>query len=376
MPETYIEPMTNRQECFQCHKTVTGKKKLSKCSGCHAITYCGVECQREDFPRHKWNCLPVMVTEIPGKGRGLVAARDIKMGEQIFTDKAHIKLYSFSQDRNEDIKSIQEQLNKLPSEARRQFHMLPVRDVGQTGDGDILSYTRFMHNARVCLARDESELHFHYLSLNMALINHSCAPNVAAGPLEPYEEIKNEVRAIRDISRGDEVTVSYTTNRYLYSINLQRRREKLKALFLFDCNCPVCSGMTADQWAIMRKIWDLVEFEQKLVGVQKKSMDWQREARLIEEIIELTDEVYIGDVVNTKKDALTESAILAHLGRDEALLGKALDSLYKLREDTKLEHVSLFYETFKENLSMWSAQFKSKKPASKDEIESIYKNRK
>ena len=112
------------------------------------------------------------------------------------------------------------------------------------------------------------------------------------------------------------------------------------------------------------------------MGVQKKSMDWQREARLIEEIIELTDEVYIGDVVNTKKDALTESAILAHLGRDEALLGKALDSLYKLREDTKLEHVSLFYETFKENLSMWSAQFKSKKPASKDEIESIYKNRK
>ena len=45
MPETYIEPMTNRQECYKCHKTVTGKKKLSKCGKCHAITYCGVECQ-------------------------------------------------------------------------------------------------------------------------------------------------------------------------------------------------------------------------------------------------------------------------------------------------------------------------------------------
>ena len=94
MPESYIEPLTDRQQCFTCHKTVTGKKKLSKCAGCHAITYCSVECQREDRARHKWNCVPVMVTEIPGKGRGIVAARDIQMGELIFNDKPAIKLPS------------------------------------------------------------------------------------------------------------------------------------------------------------------------------------------------------------------------------------------------------------------------------------------
>ena len=94
MPETHIEPMTNRQECFKCHKTMTGKKKFPKCAGCHAITYCGQECAREDFARHKWNCVPVMVTEIPGKGRGLVAAKDIKIGELIFTDKPLIKFFT------------------------------------------------------------------------------------------------------------------------------------------------------------------------------------------------------------------------------------------------------------------------------------------
>ena len=94
MPELFIEPLTNRQECFQCHKTVTGKKKLSKCAGCHAVTYCSVECQREDRTRHKWNCVPVMVTDIPGKGRGLVAAREIKIGELIFVDKPVITVDS------------------------------------------------------------------------------------------------------------------------------------------------------------------------------------------------------------------------------------------------------------------------------------------
>ena len=92
MPEFYLEPLTDRQQCFKCHTTVTGKKKLSKCSGCHAIAYCSRECQVADRPRHAWSCVPVMVTEIPGKGRGLVAARYIKMGEQIFVDKPVIKI--------------------------------------------------------------------------------------------------------------------------------------------------------------------------------------------------------------------------------------------------------------------------------------------
>ena len=372
MPETYIEPMTNRQECFQCHKTVTGKKKLSKCAGCHAITYCGVECQREDFPRHKWNCLPVMVTNIPGKGRGLVAARDIKMGEQIFTDKAHIQLFSSGQDIDEDAKSIVEQLNKLPSEARRQFHELPVLDSSEARrryhklpgvDSEI--YQKFMHNAALRLAKNESETDRRYLSLNIFLMNHSCAPNVAAGPLQPHDDIKDEVRAIKDISRGDEVTMCYMNNRFNSGFNRQQRREKLKASFGFDCRCSVCSGDTADQEDILKKYKDLYNSTQDphLLAVLEVN----------EELAELTDKIYIGNVVEIKRGALVDLAVFAHLGRDEARLGKAMDGLYKLGEDTKLEYLRCNYERFKRELSKWNAPFKSGIPASKDEIESFYK---
>ena len=315
-----------------------------------------------------------MVTEILGKGRGLVAARDIKMGEQILTDEAHIKVYSLGQDTDEDIKSIKEQLNKLPSEARRQFHNLPVVDSGITGD--LLIYTKFDKNSGLRRARDESELDCHYLSLNLVLINHSCAPNAAAGRLQPHNEIKDEVRAIKDISRGDEVTMCYMNRPFIFGLNRQQRRDQLKSSFGFVCSCSVCSGKTADQEDVLKKFSALCSSAKNrslLAVFQNKSMDWQRDARDMEEIVELTNEVYIGNVVDIKMGTLVDAAIVAHLGRDEARLEKALECFHKLGEDTKLEYVNFNYEMFKQDLSRWTAQFKSKKPASKNEVESFYK---
>ena len=137
MPENFIQPVTDRQRCYMCHTTVTGKKKLSKCSKCHAITYCGKKCQKKDWPRHISNCIPVMVTEYEGKGRGLVAARDIKMGEFIFLDKPAIKMPmcpSFNIDSNnrhifnklagEDLPLLMRQVDNLSSEAKLLFYKL------------------------------------------------------------------------------------------------------------------------------------------------------------------------------------------------------------------------------------------------------------
>ena len=257
MPETYIEPLTNRQECFNCHTTVTGKKKLSKCAKCEAITYCGRQCQLEDWPRHKWNCVPVMVTEIPGKGRGLVAAKDIKMGELLFTDKAVIKMNP-----EDTFESLLEQVNKLPSEARALFHKLKVhddREICALG-GDIWKINfQFFDNCKVRLAQGEEESDYYYLSLNTNLINHSCAPNVMAARLQPDNEFKEEVRAIKDISKGDEITVCELNNHFiLYSgFNSQKRREKIKNEFGFDCLCCVCSGDLPDQEDVMMELLDL-----------------------------------------------------------------------------------------------------------------------
>ena len=378
MPETYIEPLTNRQECFTCHKTVTGKKKLSKCAKCEAITYCGRECQLEDWPRHKWNCVPVMVSEIPGKGRGLVAAKDIKMGELLFTDKALIKINPEDADA---IGSIVEQLNKLPSEARAQFHKLTVHDdretsafTGPNKDTLTIQY-QFLDNCRKRHVQGEEESYYYCCwYLNSTLINHSCAPNAIAARLQPDNDFKEEVRAIKDISKGEEITVCKLQNDViLYSgFNRQKRREKIKEDFGFDCLCCVCSGNLPDQEDILMELRDLsISLAINSDHHQKKLKDWQREANMMDQVVELTKKLYIGDFLYMKLTTLIHLAKFAHLSRDETLLEKAFDGLNKLEEDSKMESFSLKYEKLKQDLSRWTSQFKSRKLASKDEIDSL-----
>ena len=83
-----LEKLSDLTICSQCGQI--GSKELLKCSQCHSIAYCGQECQREDWGRHKDNCIPVMITE---QGRGLVASRDINIGQVILNEKWAVLVY-------------------------------------------------------------------------------------------------------------------------------------------------------------------------------------------------------------------------------------------------------------------------------------------
>ena len=61
---------------------------------------------------------------------------------------------------------------------------------------------------------------------------------------ETVEEV--ELRAVRDISKGEEITIFYLQK--LASISLhQMRQNYLKNQFGFDCKCSVCCGDVDDQ---------------------------------------------------------------------------------------------------------------------------------
>ncbi|KAG8322786.1 hypothetical protein J6590_015777 [Homalodisca vitripennis] len=57
-----------------------------RCGGCHMVSYCGKEHQKQDWIRHKLLCKPFKVSEDKILGRHLVATRDIKAGEVVLRE--------------------------------------------------------------------------------------------------------------------------------------------------------------------------------------------------------------------------------------------------------------------------------------------------
>ena len=360
MPEFYIEPLTDRKVCFKCNKT--RKKKFLKCGRCQSITYCSVECQREDWTRHKWNCLPVMVTEIPEKGRGLVASRDIKMGELIFKEKPSIKL-PWNPTGPAFMTLLKDQVENLPMEAKSQFFKLKPRTYDDArGDSNMSSvyehvasntsqidykvFQLFVGNSGIgneehlfTDSPDPVPRKMCFLHLNLALVNHSCAPNAAIGCLK-LEEEENclELRAIKDISKGEEVNTCYFSDVKKYGSIQRKRKTGMKKELQFDCKCSVCLGKVPCQEKILKK---LIELYNKLDPTP--SSDWKRDASIQDKIAGFTLQLYMG-TPEEKYKALLRLAVSANFAGDQGLLRKALDNLEQLAEDTKLDVVQRLYD--------------------------------
>ena len=378
MPEFYVEPMKDRQSCSVCQKTVTGKKCLLTCFNCHAITYCGVECQRADWARHEWNCVPVMITKFPGKGRGLVAANDIEKGELIFKEKPSVKLALIKEKGNyvvepEFMTSLKQQIKSLPTEAKKQYYKLPISYDANT----------FYHGSRsdkdLELFKSNSKIHNYtvgkriervsVLHLNMALVNHSCAPNALCIDPNPTKEVKAEdlsveLRALKNIRKGEEITLCYYPDAKDFGSIPRKRKVAINKYLEFDCKCPVCLGDVPVQEKILKK---LIELHSKL---NPTGSDFKREAGLRSRIVDLTMELNIGHTME-KTVALDSLLGFAHLARDKDLVRKAKGIAKQLTEESKLVAFQSDFEEFEKILAKWSEEFNSNNAPKKREIDFI-----
>ena len=383
MPETYIEPMTDRQVCFVCRKTVTGKKKLRKCTHCHAITYCGVECQTEDWVRHSWNCLPVMVTEVEGKGRGLVAARDIKAGELIIKEGPMIKLAALPSGSAPDpdyLHSLMKQIEDFPEEAKKQFYKLktlPELEKLLVGLGSLSlgagrkEWMIFKSNGHITDIIGTDAM----LYLNTALVNHSCAPNAFSGPVKPGADVDQsqeilETRAIKDIPKGEEVTITYFRDLMGLGSSSQERKMNIERKHCFDCKCDVCSGKVDGQDDILKELLELRK-DFRPNHNHKRAYDWRREVRAADKMVDLAMQLYIGGLC-VKLDSLEVLVRAAQMAREKELQKKAMDMLKKVAEDTSLEWVRLRYEEIERDVAQWSAKMKANKLPEENEIKAFF----
>jgi len=335
MPEDFIQPVTDRQQCYTCHTTVTGKKKLSKCSKCHAITYCGKKCQKADWPRHITNCIPVMVTEYEGKGRGVIAARDIKMGEVIFIDKPVIKVKVPREPSPADmpvqIESLKKQLENLSSESKLQIDkFLSNAHLPETYGIEILE-AEGLQVIGLLATHSKAINGWEIIFLNAALINHSCSPNANSETFQKDGDTWDEIRAIRDISKGEEVTMCEVS---LVGCNSQERRALIREHLHFDCTCCVCTGIIPDQEDIIK---ELQNYHEGFALIHAR--EGLRFVSTSDKIVELTQKLYIGaveDKVSWLKPLLA-SANKVHKK-------KAQEALKKIAEDTGIRSLQKFCE--------------------------------
>ena len=384
--DTMPESLTDRNRCHKCDKTGKRKKdKLSKCGRCEAITYCSRECQAEDWPRHKNNCVPVMIAEV-GK-KGLVAAKDIKMGEQILIDSVAISMErkpfgdvvtrKFAQ-------SFRDQIQGLPEEKATQFNNLSVnnsitlseRNLKTLRKENCLGEMKIFLSNRIEIEKEDLDALFYVLSL----INHSCSPNVEECPLpresEDQEKVEEyELRAVRDISKGEEITICYSN--FATRSPKHTRLSYLKEKFGFNCKCCVCCDYNDDQDRIIEKLKAAdtslaAGFFLLLCPEYNTSLDELRRMAIQGGLmVALSQKLHIG-LVKAKIGNCAAAAVAAQLARDSVLLVRAMDAWKELVTRTGFEKKKVEYEEMKGRVTKWAPQFDSKKPPTKEEIYELY----
>ena len=262
------------------------------------MSYCAPPCQRSDWARHKTNCCPVVIRETEGRGRGLEAARDIKTGDLILLDTAVITVTEEA-DTWQAGKQIHDQVNRLKENDRREFYKLTkmqkLLDISDTFISAAGDDTDNLKKAElVSLYKHETAIFFNNdisgcagsksLYLSMALLNHSCSPNSCWS--RAGDDRRLELRALKEVKEGQEVTVNYISVEGRFT-ERQERRERLRRGWDFLCDCQLCQ--TGEEEDTKLEIRRRQEDMRLLCDRPLEDIDWAALAALQLEVVELVE---------------------------------------------------------------------------------------
>ena len=161
------------------------------------------------------------IQTVEGKGLGAVAGRDIQAGELILSEPALILSKQETSDTltANQARQIFKQVAILNKDQREQMMELHCQ-----GEKKILNIYRLN-----CIQVDQT---YFGLYLKISRVNHSCCPNSVdcSGPVK-------ELRAMKHIRKGEEITMSYIVNSW--DIRMNRRSEL--SYWQFSCDCEACN---------------------------------------------------------------------------------------------------------------------------------------
>ena len=231
--------------CRSCSNSVA-----QQCKGCMiGHFYCSSQCQRSDWKEHKANCgKRYKCEEIPKKGMGNVATRNISKGEIICVERSVLMIDTCNKTQNiliPDIKKVyNEKFRKLSSDQQEAIMNLTYQYKDKKNSPKDKEFATFLGIMKSNLIElQKFDVNQAGLFMECSRFNHSCMPNADTFFAEPYMR----VFAIRDILKGEEICFTY------YGDNLLAKRDisddtpptiqELKVplkVAPFTCYCELC----------------------------------------------------------------------------------------------------------------------------------------
>ncbi|KAK4231118.1 SET domain-containing protein 5 [Podospora fimiseda] len=259
--------------------------------------------------------------QIPGKGIGLIANRTIHKGEIIMQRIPTLLIqaipHSTYSDRTKET-LYKKALELLPEDTQQKF----MRQYGNNITAKVDKNSFRMLTDHDPKAEGESE-HFAVFP-DVSRINHDCRPNL-------HYRLQNHTHttvAVRDISPGEELTLSYIYGQSLYST----RQAHLQQIWGFPCTCSQCSlpsllSQASD--ARIREIRNLEkEIEEKMARNNGIEIKPEMAGRLVKLYLDERLEAYMAPTY-------TRAALIYSMFGDEA---KAMEYAKEAVEALEREH--------------------------------------
>jgi hypothetical protein len=169
------------------------------------------------------------LTEVPGKGKGLVAATDIPRGTRILEEPPIITIPDGPRDDDWLKAHISQQVASLNEQERQSLlsmhNIYPYSNIAEQCLGII----------RTNALPVEADGIGGGLFLEACRINHACDNNAQKNWNQRIE--RHTVHALRDIAEGEEITISYLDP----GSSREVRQKRLQHKFGFLCSCLLCS---------------------------------------------------------------------------------------------------------------------------------------
>ncbi|KAH8149607.1 uncharacterized protein LAJ45_06237 [Morchella importuna] len=200
------------------------ERSLNYCTGCRVVKYCSKDCQRADWRAlHKVECAIFKKLHpriLPGSVRATIRMLWTTPGE------------AWSQ-----INSLESHESELRKTDK--WEMITLMAKGAHGySGTILGekdvrgvYARLLINSITLVNSTFDPIGIAFDPL-ASLMNHSCDPN----SVMVFDGRTVSVRALREIAKDEEITISYIDNTNPTS----RRRSELQGRYFFTCSCQKC----------------------------------------------------------------------------------------------------------------------------------------